>query len=146
MLEMSEQEKFDYLRRKREAAEAERARLDEEHRRRQDELNRALEEAKRVAVEEAKRKAELEARLAFSKSVREEHSLLDANQSVTRAFTFSYYDLMRYLADLERRSERDEGLPSATLLLPPPKSQSPNKMNVVKKPTGHDESERRKFS
>lgn len=101
---MSEQEKFDYLRRKREAEEAERVRLEEEQRQRQEEMNRAFEEAKRIAAEEATRKAALEKKLAFSRSVREERSHLNASQSVTRAFTFSYYELLKYLADMEKEN------------------------------------------
>ena len=116
---MSEQEKFDYLRRKREAEEAERVRLEEEQRQRQEEMNRAFEEAKRIAAEEASRKAALEKKLAFSRSVREERSHLNASQSVTRAFTFSYYELLKYLADMEKEN------PS----LPP-------KETDIRKPTG----------
>ena len=121
LLEMSEQDNFDYLRRKREAEEAERLRVEEEQRRRQEELNRAFEEAKRIAIEEAARKAELEKKLAFTRSVREEKSLLNASQSVTRAFTFSYYELLNYL------SEMGKEIIDPSLL---------TKENDIRKPTG----------
>ena len=98
---MSEKDKFEYLRRKREEEEAERIRLEEEQRRREEELNRALEEAKRIAVEEAIQKALLEKKMAFAKSVRDENSMLNASQSVTRAFTFSYFELLKYLSTIE---------------------------------------------
>lgn len=103
---MSEKEKFEYLRRKREAEEEERIRLEEEQRRRDEELNRALEEAKRIAAEEAALKAELERKMALARSVREEHLMLNASQSVTRAFTFSYFNLLKYLSNLENELDQ----------------------------------------
>lgn len=102
---MSEKDKFDYLRRKREEEEAERIRLEEEQRRREEELNRALEEAKRIAIEEATQKALLEKKMAFAKSVRDENSMLNASQSVTRAFTFSYFELLKYLSTIENETD-----------------------------------------
>lgn len=131
LLEMSEKEKFDYLRRKREQEEAERTRLEEEQRRRDEELNRALEEAKRIAAEEAMQKAHLEKKMAFAKSVRDENSMLNASQSVTRAFTFSYYELLKYLSQLEGEMVVD---PATLKLLKPNSSSQDNK--DIRKPTG----------
>lgn len=133
LLAMNEQEKFEYLRRKREAEEAERIRLDEEKRRRDEELNRALEEAKRRAAEDAARKAELEKKLAFTRSVREEHSQLNASQSVTRAFTFSYYELLKYLSSLDNHIDFEATIKQSDIRKPTgPSSNMPSKASKDK--------------
>ncbi len=94
---MDDQEKEDYLKKKAEEEERERLRLEEEARLREEELNRAIEEAKRIATEEARKRAELELKMQFLRSIREESRRLKQSQSVTRAFVFSYYDILRFL-------------------------------------------------
>lgn len=97
LYQMSEKEKLEYLQRKREEEELERIKLEEEQRLRELELERALNEAKRIAAEEAAKKAQLEKRLAFFQSIRDEACVLENSHAITRAFVFSYYDLLRYL-------------------------------------------------
>ena len=97
LIQMSENEKLEYLRLKQEQEEMERQRLEEEKRLRELDLERALNEAKRIAAEETVKKAQLEQRLAFFQSVRDESQILENNHAITRAFVFSYYDLLRYL-------------------------------------------------
>ena len=97
LIQMSENEKLEYLRLKQEQEEMERQRLEEEKRLRELDLERALNEAKRIAAEETVKKAQLEKRLAFFQSVRDESQIFENNHAITRAFVFSYYDLLRYL-------------------------------------------------
>lgn len=97
LYQMSEKEKLEYLQRKKEEEELERKRQEEEQRQRELELEKALNEAKRIAAEEAAKKAQLEKRLAFFQSIRDEATALDNSHAITRAFVFSYYDLLRYL-------------------------------------------------
>ena len=94
---MNEKERENYLRRKAEEEEA-RKRLEEEDRlRRENELARALEEAKAKVLAEARLKAELERRLQFMKSIYNEAKELDQAHTLTRAFVFSYFELLNYL-------------------------------------------------
>lgn len=97
LYQMSEKEKLEYLLKKKEQEELEQKRLEEEQKQRELELERALNEAKRIAAEEAAKKAQLEKRLTFFQSIREEATLLENSHVITRAFVFSYYDLLRYL-------------------------------------------------
>ncbi|CAF0829746.1 unnamed protein product [Brachionus calyciflorus] len=97
LYQMTEKEKLEYLQRKKEQEELEKQRLEEEQRQRELELEKALNEAKRIAAEEAAKKSQLEKRLAFFQSIREEAQMLDNSHAITRAFVFSYYDLLRYL-------------------------------------------------
>lgn len=56
-----------------------------------------MEEARRLAEEMARRQAELEARLRFNRSLQLEANGLDHTQDVTRAFVFSYFELLQWL-------------------------------------------------
>lgn len=97
LYQMTEKEKLEYLQEKKEQEELEKKRLEEEQRQRELELEKALNEAKRIAAEEAAKKAQLQKRLTFFQSVREEATVLENSHAITRAFVFSYYDLLRYL-------------------------------------------------
>ena len=56
-----------------------------------------MEEAKRFAEEMARRQAELEKRLKFNRGLKLESHGLGHTQDVTRAFVFSYYELLQWL-------------------------------------------------
>ena len=56
-----------------------------------------MEEAKRLAEEMARKKAEFEARLRFNRGLQLEANGLDRTQDVTRAFVFSYFELLQWL-------------------------------------------------
>jgi hypothetical protein len=94
---MNERQKEEYLKRKKEEEEARKRAEEEERIRREEELARALEEAKAQAIAEAKLKAELERRLQFMRSLYNEAQELDQAHSLTHAFVFSYFELLRYL-------------------------------------------------
>ncbi len=57
----------------------------------------AMEEAKRLAIEMARQKAELERRLQFNRSLHLEASGLQHTHNITRAFTWSYFELLQWL-------------------------------------------------
>ncbi len=106
---MDESEKSDYLNKKAQEEEEERFRLEEEARLREKELNEAIEEAKRIAAEEARLKAEYELRMQFWRSVRSEGLKLRHSHSVTRAFVFSYFDILRFLGfDVPTQHKQDQ--------------------------------------
>lgn len=86
-----------------------------------DELNRALIEAKRLAAEESERKAKQEMRISFLKSIKDEACQFESSKLVSRAFVFSYYDLMRYMAAPSHHKLRTELSP------PPPPNNFTNK-------------------
>lgn len=65
--------------------------------RREQEAILAMEEAKRLAEEMARRKAEFEARLRFNRSLQLESNGLERSQDVTRAFVWSYFELLQWL-------------------------------------------------
>lgn len=65
--------------------------------RREEEAQRALEEARRLAEEMARRQAELEARLRFNRSLQLEANGLEHTQDITKAFVFSYFELLQWL-------------------------------------------------
>lgn len=65
--------------------------------RQEEEARLAMEEAKRLAIEMAQQKAELERRLQFNRSLHLEASGLQHTHNITRAFTWSYFELLRLL-------------------------------------------------
>jgi signal-transduction protein with cAMP-binding, CBS, and nucleotidyltransferase domain len=65
--------------------------------RREEEAQRALEEARRLAEEMARKQAELEARLRFNRSLQMEANGLEHTQDITKAFVFSYFELLQWL-------------------------------------------------
>ncbi len=93
-----EREKEEFLKRRKE--EEERLKLEDELERqqREEEITRAIEEAKRIALEEFIRLAEIERSKEFAKSLIRESNYFDYSQEITRAFVFSYFDLLRYLS------------------------------------------------
>ena len=50
-----------------------------------------------LARELARRQAEFERRLAFNRGLHLEASGLDHSHDITRAFVFSYFELLKYL-------------------------------------------------
>ena len=56
-----------------------------------------MEEAKRLAEEMARKKAEFERRLKFNRGLQLESNGMEHTQDVTRAFAFSYYELLQWL-------------------------------------------------
>ncbi|XP_052234781.1 uncharacterized protein LOC127847142 isoform X2 [Dreissena polymorpha] len=97
MAKMAEEERIEYERKKKEEEE-ERKRLEEEEkRRREEEAQKAIEEARRLAEEMARKQAELEARLRFNRSLQLESEGMEHTQDITRAFVFSYYELLAWL-------------------------------------------------
>ncbi len=95
--ERAEIERLEIIRRQEEYEEAERRRYEEENLRREQELALAIEQARRMAEEQAEREAENERRTQFMNLMKREQALFDINASVSRAFVFSYYDLMKFL-------------------------------------------------
>ena len=65
--------------------------------RREEEARVALEEARKLAMEMARRQAELERRLQFNRGLQVESNGLEHTQDVTRAFVFSYFELLQWL-------------------------------------------------
>ena len=56
-----------------------------------------MEEARRLAEEMARKQAELEARLQFNRGLQQESGGLTHSQGMTRAFVFSYFELLQWL-------------------------------------------------
>ena len=56
-----------------------------------------MEEARRLAEEMARKQAEYERRLQFNRGLQLEATGLEHSQEVTRAFVFSYYELLQWL-------------------------------------------------
>lgn len=94
LAQMAEQERIEYER-KRQEEEEQRMREEEEERIRQEaEARHRMEEATRMAEEKAKRAAEMEARFQFTQTLQAEAIGLTRCQAVTRAFVFSYFELL----------------------------------------------------
>ncbi|XP_067932714.1 uncharacterized protein KIAA2012 homolog [Watersipora subatra] len=94
---MAEEDRIEYLRRQEEeerlrriAKEEARIRMEEENRRVMEELERR--EAERRQAEEILRQ-----RLMFQRSLNMEAQGMDHTQDITRAFVFSYYELLKWL-------------------------------------------------
>ena len=94
---MEEAERLEYEKRKKaEELEAQR-RAEEERIRREIEEKIAEEQARLLAIEMAKRQKELEARLNFNKDLHSEANIFSHSQDMTRAFTWSYFELLEHL-------------------------------------------------
>lgn len=98
MAKLNEKEREEYIKKKLEQEREAKRKAEEEKRRREEEANKALLEVKKLAAEEARRKAELQKRLTFFSTVREEAERLENSQQVTRAFVYSYFELLDSLA------------------------------------------------
>lgn len=98
LAQMEADEREQYLRTKREEEEKLRKLEEEEKRRRLEEQQRAAEEAMRMAQEIARKQAELQRRLEFNRSLHSEAGNLSQSQAVTRAFVFSYLELLNWLS------------------------------------------------
>ena len=57
----------------------------------------ALEEARRLAEQEAKERLAFEARLRFNRMLQLETDGMAHTQEITRAFVFSYFELLEWL-------------------------------------------------
>ena len=77
--------------------------------RREEEAQKALDEARRLAEEMARREEALKLRLQFNRAMQMESNGLAHTQEITRAFVFSYYELLKWLGldvpDFERWKE-----------------------------------------
>ncbi|XP_041474527.1 titin homolog isoform X4 [Lytechinus variegatus] len=94
---MEEAERLEFEKR-RKAEELEAARIAEEERiKREIEEKIAEEKARLLAIELAKRQKEVEARLAFNKELHSEANVFAHSQDMTRAFTWSYFELLEHL-------------------------------------------------
>ncbi|XP_053386730.1 uncharacterized protein LOC123538660 isoform X26 [Mercenaria mercenaria] len=97
MAKMAEEERLEYERKKKLEEEERIRKEEEEKKRREEEAQRALEEARRLAEEMARKQAELEARLRFNRSLQMEANGLEHTQDITKAFVFSYFELLQWL-------------------------------------------------
>ena len=61
------------------------------------EAQQAMEEARRLAEEMARKQAEMEARLKFNRTLQVEAKGMEHSQDITRAFVFSYFELLQWL-------------------------------------------------
>eukprot|EP00057_Strongylocentrotus_purpuratus_P021176 XP_011675650.1 PREDICTED: calponin homology domain-containing protein DDB_G0272472 isoform X6 [Strongylocentrotus purpuratus] len=94
---MEEAERIEFEKR-RKAEELEAARIAEEERiKREIEDKIAEEKARLLAIELAKQQKEVEARLAFNKELHSEANVFTHSQDMTRAFTWSYFELLEHL-------------------------------------------------
>ncbi len=99
---MNLRQQAEFFRVKVEEEEAERIRMEKYRLEHASELEEALNEAKRLAEEEARRKAEIEIRMRFITSCREEEAQMRRTQAISRAFVFSYYELLSFLSKKEQ--------------------------------------------
>ncbi|XP_071822805.1 uncharacterized protein [Apostichopus japonicus] len=97
LAKMAEEERLEYEKRKREEELIAHIKAEEERMRREIEAKLAQEEAERLAIEMAKRQKELEIRLNFNRELNSEANIFAHSQDVTRAFTWSYFELLEYL-------------------------------------------------
>ena len=65
--------------------------------REEEEAMRQMEEARRLAEEMQRKQYELEIRLRFNRSLQLESTGLSHTQDITRAFVFSYFELLKWL-------------------------------------------------
>ena len=65
--------------------------------REEEEAMRQMEEARRLAEEMQRKQYELEMRLRFNRSLQLESTGLSHTQDITRAFVFSYFELLKWL-------------------------------------------------
>ena len=77
--------------------------------RREEEAARAIAEAKKLAEEMARKEELLKLRLQFNRAMQLDSNGLAHTQEITRAFVFSYYELLKWLGldvpDFERWKE-----------------------------------------
>ncbi|XP_069107555.1 uncharacterized protein [Argopecten irradians] len=97
LAKMAEEERLAYEEKKRKEEEERKRKEEEERIKREEEAKKAMEEARKLAEEMARRQAELEARLKFNHTIQVESSGMTHSQSMTRAFVFSYYELLSWL-------------------------------------------------
>lgn len=97
LAKMAEEERLEYERRKQEEELLAQIKAEEERVRRELEAKLAQEEAERLALEMAKRQKELEIRMKFNRELNAEANIFAHSQEMTRAFTWSYFELLEYL-------------------------------------------------
>ena len=72
---------------------------------RQLEIEKALAEARRLAIEKLRLKLEAEQKEAYMKYMQLERNLLNYNQQISRAFVYSYYDVIGWLNPVDSTKE-----------------------------------------
>ncbi|XP_071941918.1 uncharacterized protein [Antedon mediterranea] len=98
MLEaMAEEERLEYERKKQEEERLQREREEQERIQREEQARKAQQEAERLMQLKLKEQKELELRLQFNRLLQSESNILAHSQDMTRAFTFSYYELLEAL-------------------------------------------------
>ena len=115
---MTHEQREEYFRRKTEAKRLAEQKADEERIRREYEVRKAEMALKQAAEEETRAKADLKKRLLFLNSVRSEAEQLDATQAVSRAFVYSYFELMDALAqNLEPEKEKNHQMNKESVIV-----------------------------
>ncbi|XP_033114052.1 calponin homology domain-containing protein DDB_G0272472-like isoform X1 [Anneissia japonica] len=94
---MAEEERLEYEKRKQEEELLQKELAEKERLRREEEARIAQEEAERLMLLKLKEQKELEARLQFNRLLQSESNIMAHSQEMTRAFTFSYYELLEAL-------------------------------------------------
>jgi hypothetical protein len=64
---------------------------------RQLEIEAALAEARRLAIEKLRLKLEHEKKMAYLRMMRLEANMFERSQQISRAFVYSYYDVIAWL-------------------------------------------------
>jgi hypothetical protein len=95
---MNEAERLEYERQKREQEKLAQKLLEEEKRRREEEERRLADEAARLSEQLSEEQEILRRRLEFHRNLQLEAQGLEFSHEITRAFKFSYIQLMRSLA------------------------------------------------
>jgi hypothetical protein len=69
-----------------------------EQRKKEEEANQAVEKVKRLFLEEERKKRELKKRIKALRKIEKERTELSASQSLTRAFVYSYFEMLDAMA------------------------------------------------
>ncbi|XP_029652451.1 trichohyalin [Octopus sinensis] len=111
---MAVQERQEYERKK--AEEEERRILEEEAKRlrMEQEAKEIMQEAMQLAHDKARHLAELEERLRFTQTLHAESIGLMQGQTITRAFVFSYFELLKFLGkeNADKREITERNIPT----------------------------------
>ncbi|GAB1608810.1 hypothetical protein Ahia01_001165500, partial [Argonauta hians] len=94
---MAAQERMEYEREKKEKEEMRLKEEEDKRLRREEEAKEMMAETLRLAEEKSRQMEEMEARLRFNQSLKAEAIGLIQSQTLTRAFVFSYFELLKYL-------------------------------------------------
>lgn len=72
---------------------------------RQKELEEALAEARRLAIQKLREQLETERKMAYVKFMRMESNLFRYNQQISRAFVYSYYDVLGWIEGAKENND-----------------------------------------